>query len=349
MDFDGLKAQIKYNCNVSDAKFWGFYSICGLLLRMRELYRSEKGMEFYESIAMEEISPWIGERDELWNSLAKAELRSVEIERRSFLPFDVEDINIILSEKYMLYGAGFGRHMKPNFFLAQRVETRSTDHYDLYIAGKEYVRDIDTVPAMVQGRDIFVRKERVKGLLWEKYHEMMSKKFAGLLDYAFGHFDIERTESRLTDIDVKIDATVEKVTEMIILHEVGEVMEGREIDGWLELLGTFNGSKEEYLLRAVKDVLSDCSDHGPLQFLIRNRDEGMLGFYAALLTGLHKAVFPELMNALQEFIENKSWESLEAMRAEGYARFSHYREKVLDAWSSSDGKEKVRAILAELN
>lgn len=349
MDFEGLKEQIKYNCNVSDAKFWGFYSICGLLLRMRELYRSEKGMEFYESIAMEDISPWIGERDELWHNLANAELKSIEIEKRSFLPFNVEDINTILSEKYMLYGAGFGRHMKPNFFLAQRIEMRSTDHYDLHIAGKEYVRDIDTAPAMVQGRHIYVRRERVKGLLWEKYYEMMSKKYTGLLDYAFGHFDIERTGTELTDIDAKIDTAVEKVTEMIILHEVGEVMEDRDIDGWLELLGTFNGSREEYLLRAVKDVLSDCSDHGPLQSMINSRDEGMLGFYAALLTGLHKTVFPELMNTLQSFIENKSWESIEATRTEGYARFKRMRETVVDAWNSPDGEEKVRTILAELN
>jgi hypothetical protein len=350
MDFEGLKEQIKYNCNVSDAKFWGYYSICGLLLRMRELYRSEKGMEFYETIAMEEISPWIGERDVLWNEMEKAELRNIEIGRNSFSPFDVDDINNILADKYFIYGAGFGRHMKPNFFLAQMIdEVRSEDHYDMYIVGKEYVRDIDTVPAMVQGRDIFVRKQRVKGLLWEKYFEMRSKKYAGLLDYAFRHFDIERTEEPLKDIDERIDAAVEKVTEMIILHEIGEVMEDRDVNGWLELLGTFNGTKEEFILRAVKDVLADCSDHGPLQALIKNRDEGMLGFYAALLTGLHKIVFPEMMNALQEFVENKNWDSIDVIRAEGYARFLRYRETIMDAWSAPDGKEKVKDILGELN
>jgi hypothetical protein len=261
----------------------------------------------------------------------------------------VDDINNILADKYFIYGAGFGRHMKPNFFLAQIDEVRSEDHYDMYIVGKEYVRDIDTVPAMVQGRDIFVRKQRVKGLLWEKYFEMRSKKYAGLLDYAFRHFDIERTEEPLKDIDERIDAAVEKVTEMIILHEIGEVMEDRDVNGWLELLGTFNGTKEEFILRAVKDVLADCSDHGPLQALIKNRDEGMLGFYAALLTGLHKIVFPEMMNALQEFVENKNWDSIDVIRAEGYARFLRYRETIMDVWSAPDGKEKVKDILGELN
>jgi len=35
MDIKKLIDQIKFNCNLSDARFWGYYSICGLLLRMR--------------------------------------------------------------------------------------------------------------------------------------------------------------------------------------------------------------------------------------------------------------------------------------------------------------------------
>jgi len=43
-DIQSLACQIKHNCNISDARYWGMYSLCGLLLRLRELYKVEKGI-----------------------------------------------------------------------------------------------------------------------------------------------------------------------------------------------------------------------------------------------------------------------------------------------------------------
>jgi hypothetical protein len=50
INLHALITSIKRNCNISDAKYWGFYSLCGLLLRLRELYRSEKGMRPWERV-----------------------------------------------------------------------------------------------------------------------------------------------------------------------------------------------------------------------------------------------------------------------------------------------------------
>jgi hypothetical protein len=44
-----LHKDIKFNCDVSDARFWGYFSICGLLMRYRDLYRSEQGLEPYRT------------------------------------------------------------------------------------------------------------------------------------------------------------------------------------------------------------------------------------------------------------------------------------------------------------
>ena len=41
-DIDTFIKQVKLNCNVSDAKFWGYYSICGVLMRYREFRKSPK-------------------------------------------------------------------------------------------------------------------------------------------------------------------------------------------------------------------------------------------------------------------------------------------------------------------
>jgi len=345
MDIGRVREQVKYNCNVSDAGYWGYYSICGLLLRMRDLFRSEQGLEFYEPIDMARISPWIEERDSLWRSLQNEELRNLEIGSECFPPFAVDEINRALSGTGLLYGAGYGRHMKPNFFLARLEEVRSGGDCDVYITGRELERDIDTVPAMLQGKKIFVRKERVKGLLWEKFHEMASRKYAGVLDYAFGEFGISRDDAVSEGLDRRIDEVVERVTELLVLHETGEAMEDRGPEAWLDLLARFRGSKEEYVLRAIKDVLADCSEHGPIKFIVSSEDRGLLGFYVALLTGLHKAVFPEMIEAFQEFAECDKWEKIEEVRERGYYRFLGWRERVVSTWNDSGDRKAIEKIL----
>jgi hypothetical protein len=40
-----LLKTIKLNCHISDARYWGYFSICGLLMRMLDLYRSENGLK----------------------------------------------------------------------------------------------------------------------------------------------------------------------------------------------------------------------------------------------------------------------------------------------------------------
>ncbi len=347
MDFASLKDQVKYNCNVSDSKFWGYFSICGLLLRMRELYRSESSLEFYDDISMDQISPWIEKRDALWKEMEGSELRNLDIGRASYGPFDVDSINDRLSGSGLIYGAGFGRHMKPNFFLADLETTIEEDAYVVYIVGHEHVRDIDTVPAMVQGRDIFVRKNRIKGLIWERFYEMRSKKYAGVLDLAFSNYSITREDKPLAELDGKIEVVVNDITDMLIAHEVGEIMEDEGAEGWLEMLATFNGTKEEYILRAIKDVLADCSGNGPLAGIIKMQDEGRLGFYAAFLTGLYKAIFPDAISAFQEFIESRDWQKIEDVRLRGYEKFSAYRDEVLNAWNGPEGEIKVKKVLEQ--
>ena len=47
-EFQALQETVRYNCNVSDARHAGSYSICGLALRLRDLYKWEN-----------ELDPWI--------------------------------------------------------------------------------------------------------------------------------------------------------------------------------------------------------------------------------------------------------------------------------------------------
>jgi len=44
-DRDALIQQTLYNCDVADAHHAGLHSVCGLALRLRELYKWEKGLD----------------------------------------------------------------------------------------------------------------------------------------------------------------------------------------------------------------------------------------------------------------------------------------------------------------
>ncbi len=65
LDINSIASQVKHNCNISDAKYWGFYSPCGLLLRLRDLYKIEKGLKPWGKVEPDEIGDWIGKREKL--------------------------------------------------------------------------------------------------------------------------------------------------------------------------------------------------------------------------------------------------------------------------------------------
>src|SRR5512143_3076915 len=105
---DVFTRQVKHNCDISDAKFWGYYSICGLLMRYRELYRSEHRLAPWDSIANDEVAKWIQERESLWQALGDKELQQIVFEGKSYDPFDVNGLNSALQDTGLLYGAGYG-------------------------------------------------------------------------------------------------------------------------------------------------------------------------------------------------------------------------------------------------
>jgi hypothetical protein len=251
-------------------------------------------------------------------------------------------------ESGIIYGAGYGRFFKPNFFLAESVETRMTEDYTIFITGREYERDIENVPAMLQGRDILVRKTRIKALLWEQFHEMHSKKYKGVLEYAFGAFDISREDMPSQATDEKIERIIDDILELFVLHEVGEVMEDRGAGGWLELLSAFRSTFDELKLRTVKDILADCSEHGVLKYILSRKSKGLLGFYVVLLTGFHKIVFPEIVNAFQQFQETEDWNDIEIARRKGYSRALSRRDELLSLWCNKGDTGDIKSILDDI-
>ena len=86
IDIESLSSQVKHNCNISDARHWGYYSLCGLLLRLRELYRSEQGIPLWGKMPQEDIGRWIASRENLWRELEDKELTPITTEWKRFRP-----------------------------------------------------------------------------------------------------------------------------------------------------------------------------------------------------------------------------------------------------------------------
>lgn len=324
MDLDRLIEQIKYNCNVSDARFWGYYSICGLLLRMRGLYRHERGLMPWEKIPSDDISSWIGERERLWRDLEDKDFQPIDINGKGLGPFEIEAINRVLNERGLVYGGGYSTFGKPAFFLARLQEKRQLYDYTVYYAEKELCRDLSTSIAMLQGICIFMRKEPLELILYEKVEEMRSRRFKGLLDRAFSLYGIGKDFPEKLTLYEKIKVISEDISDIFIYHEIGEAIEDRYgiqwqdvSDRWLELH-----------LRGIKDLLADTSNYGPLELIIKRKDERLLLFYLLFLDGIRKAFFPEIMNAFQSFLDSGEWNLIRKARDKGYEKAKSIMEEI---------------------
>lgn len=342
IDVQTLASQIKRNCNISDAHYWGFYSLCGLLLRLRELYRIEMGIKPLEKIQQKEIGEWITERENLWKELEDKDFGDIAVNGNVYNPFEVEKINAELEKEDLIYGAGYGLHMKPSFFLADLISKEKVEGYNIYIAGSEYARDLSDYPAMLQDKVIFARVDPTRLLLLERFEELRFRGLKGALAFAFSSYGIRPEEEPSEDIERRISLIAYSEVETYVHHELGEAFEGEKIgDEWKIFLTYLPHSRAELFARAVKDILSDTSENGMLRYIIKNRKEGSLGFYIVFLGGLRKIIFPEILDAFQMFVETGDWGLIDDARKAGYRRAEEYSERLLSVYRNKTEKTRL--------
>jgi hypothetical protein len=320
----GIASQVKHNCNISDAKYWGYYSPCGLLLRIRDLYRIENSFNSRASISPEHIGKWIEARETLWGELESGDYRKIEINGRKFGPFDAKDINLAISEHGLIYGAGYGNMLKPVFIFARLYEQRKVKKFNIYISGRELARDLSTSPAMIQGNTILMRHEAMQQFMLDKFEEMQSKRCSGFLSRAFSEYGVSSdTDKRVPadEFDKILAGVAEKELNTYMYHEFGEASQRRILGKWWrQLLMEIPYSRAEMYLRSLKDVLSDTCGPGMLSYIINNRKAGSLGFYVAMLSGLRRIIFPEIVGAYEGFLESGDWGGIERARINGYRK-----------------------------
>ncbi|MBF0517355.1 MAG: hypothetical protein HQK97_09615 [Nitrospirae bacterium] len=333
MDIGKLRRQIKRNCDISDAKYWGFYSICGMLLRIRLLYRQVHALAPWDAISNDLILPWIAQQEAMWEQLEDEGFDNLTINGVEFQPFDSEAINSILTPHGHLYGAGVGIHGKPTFFLGRLLKISSIGPCTVYYVDEELERDLFASPAMIRGRHICIRLQPFYDILYDKVSTPKGRQHDPLLAEVIEDL---RLKDITEDYCHRFKAFALDVSTLLLHHEAAEFAEDGDGSAvtWLEIIsGTGNRFVEIYL-RAMKDVLADTSELGPLRHIIDTRDTILLSFYTALMDNVRLEIFPEITAAYREFAAGShDWQSIEQARAAGYARALRFRQDILSLWA----------------
>ncbi|HSH13541.1 MAG TPA: hypothetical protein VLA15_07320, partial [Desulfurivibrionaceae bacterium] len=78
---------IRRNCDISDARDNGIYSLCSLVLKLRALYKWEHGLEPWDEPESAVVLDWIEQKENDWESLADAEYHPLAFAGRNLDPF----------------------------------------------------------------------------------------------------------------------------------------------------------------------------------------------------------------------------------------------------------------------
>lgn len=347
LELDAITNQIRRNCSISDSRHAGLYSVCGLALRLRDLYKWEKGLEPWVEDDSYKILEWIGEKEEEWEKLTEDDFDEIEILGTRYDPFDVKAINATLEPHGLFYGGGYVQGMKPSFFLAVLEDKRQTDgRYPVYTLGRELARDLLTVPALSQDNCILIRAESARLFLWNKIL-FVSKSAREAMRVALESYGLKvNDQEALRDNLARISAAE---TQTYIYHELGEIRDTAfDRDIWRDIITTFPHTPIELLARTVKDLLADSNEFGTLRYITRKRKTGSMGFYVAFLDGLRKLMLPELIEAFGVFVQAGNWDVLEQATIRGYDTAKRHAEVMSSIYERGKQKDDMKWVEDEI-
>ena len=317
VDVGALKAQVARNCLVVDAHRWGNFSLCGLLLRLRELYKREAGLEPWARVETAAVLPWVGEREAAWAQLEETDPAPLHIGGVTLDPLDEDGVTRLLVPAGWLYVAGQGPGGYPLFVLGEILEHRALDGgVELFVLGRELAHDLVPVPAMCRPGRIVARRAAVRGHLWATLEEAAGAREPGPMTDALADVGailgavVGDPEGHIT----LLEDLAERQIAVAVAHELGELAEDRRRRGaWEALLLRARGTRAEMPARALKDALADAGDDGLFQTLIARRDRVGLALRAAAGPWLLRKILPDA-RAIGEAARAGRWEDAEALR-----------------------------------
>lgn len=317
-----LTKTIQHNCHIADASHAGDYTLCIYLLKMREFYRWEQDETFSTNLVNKTVGKWLRQREELWDGLEDSEYLNIEIGKKCLSPFESDSINENLQKHQLVYSGGIGINNRPHFFLAELDVSEQHKDYNLYIAGKEYARDMSAPPAMSQQNNIYIRKESFRRLLWEKLETWRWNKPDNALGRAFACYECEK------NLDLALMQMTDAEVNNVIQHERGEILAGHLLgEKWQTLLFSLPHSTASIMLRAIRDHLADSLTTLPA--LLLSNSAPSWHFYFGNLNNMRKDLFPSIIKGYNEWHETGSLSKISDIIAQGQEHWLQLCQEIL--------------------
>lgn len=357
-DLKTLAATVQKNCHISDAQYAGQYTLCIFLLKMREYFRWENAIPLSHTLPKEAVGNWLTERESYWDELATLPFLPLLIEGKEFEAFDCDAINALLNPLGYVYSGGIGVFHKPYFFLGKLENKSVHDGITLLVSAKEYARDLVAPPAMLLGTTVFIRKECLRRMIWERIEEWRLKKQTNtamarvLACYSSQQLDDD-------DMEIMLDRITDNEVNAVLLHEIGEAQAtpllGPE---WENLLAALPPrSIATLIVRAVRDHLADSLSTLPALLETQNLESqnlssqktASLHFYFANFTGLRRELYPQALQAYQSWVDSADLAPLEQLCQQGQQRWLAFAKRILKLYSVEDDIEMLAAAIENLS
>jgi len=328
-DTQHLQSAVQHNCDIADARYAGNYTLCTYLLKMREFYRWEQRIPFSDVLEHAEVGSWVEQQESSWDQIEDEGYQCIPLPKKCYDPFEVDAINAYLAPAGLVYGAGFARGARPVFFVGELITEERYEGYRVLVSARELARDLAAPPAMAQGNTIYIRRESIRRMVFEmieawRWRSRPDDPMArAMACYNFAQ-DREAALEDMTDNEV----------ESAIWHEVGEILAGNFLgDGWEPMIMRIAGSREEIVVRAVRDHLADCLSTLPA--LIEADNASGLHFYFANFTALRKELFPQAMDAYNTWSNGGSLKPLKQLIPGAREHWLTTGQRLMDELSDS--------------
>jgi len=313
--FSSLIRQVEANCELASYHQAGFFSLCGLLLRLRLLYKWKHHLPPWQEPEPEAVLAWIADQESSWEAREGEPWQELRLNGLSVDPFDVEQVNVFVRPGGLAYGAGFSRGLAPTFFLGELAEVRQEDDLTILVLDKELARDLDGTPAMCQGNLIYARRQSLAYYLWDRLADpdQQSNRFL-MAGWSSQNAPLVDLLKKPEDHQDSWEGLVSGELEAFIYHEVGEARDTSLRRALPVILELFSQTPVELWIRALKDALAEVNDRGRLAFIISERRLTSLTLMLAFQPGLYPLLLPELEPAFWELVKDRDWEVLETAR-----------------------------------
>jgi hypothetical protein len=316
-----LIEEVRWNCDIASAGQAGHFSLCGLLMRLRQLYKWEHGLPPWREPEVEAALEWVARRERTWDELEEASWRPLPWGRCAIDPFAVETLNDGLIPQGLAYGAGLSRGLTPTFFLGELLEARREGELTILVLGPELARDLDASPGLCQGTLIYARRQALAFYLWDRLADPTQQGNA-YLQVALKAYNLPLTKL-VRDPEAyqeQFNAFLAGELEAVIRHEVGEALQPSLKDAFPAVLERFPQTRLELWVRTLKDALADVNDWGRLAYIVADERLPSLAVMLAWRPGLLPALLPELEPAFQELLATGDWGVMDSARRQALIR-----------------------------